>query len=70
LDVGRTTIVIWVCCVDGDPVVIVAVDGEFVVAPPDVLDEGVAAGHDDDGPGVVGLHSIVGVLVADVAGVG
>jgi hypothetical protein len=45
------------------------------VAPPDVLDEGVAAGHDDDrpgpcqtphrpqpgfGPGVVGLHSIVG----------
>jgi hypothetical protein len=51
-------------------VVIVAVDGEFVVAPPDVLDEGVAAGHDDDGPGVVGLHSIVGVLVADVAGVG
>lgn len=41
----------------GDPVVIVAVDGEFVVASPDVLDKGMAGGHDDDRPGPSGPAS-------------
>jgi hypothetical protein len=30
---------------------IVAGDSEFVVASPDVLDEGVAGGHDHEAPG-------------------
>jgi hypothetical protein len=68
-----------------DPVLFVDVDGEFVVASPDVLDEGVAGG-DGDGrsgsfqaphrpepgfePGMIGFAPVVGVTVRDVAGVG
>jgi hypothetical protein len=67
-----------------DSVAIVAVDGEFVVAPPDVLNQGVAGGHNDDRPvpaqaphrlsralrpGVIGFDSAIGVL-GDVTGVG
>ena len=51
---------LWVDGSDGEhefvergrvPVTLVAVDGEFVVASPNVLDQGVAGGHDDDRPG-------------------
>jgi hypothetical protein len=55
-----------------DSVAIVAVDGEFVVAPPDVLNQGVAGGHRLSRalrPGVIGFDSAIGVL-GDVTGVG